>query len=117
MYKLKIKDVNRDFLTHGVKTDIFRNAASWLKKAYIKEYVNLFNYLSEQLNDTDLSVVESEYLYNIIIDKIDDNRHNLDLSESDIDLINQIMFNYVTAVYDSDIQWHYDRDHVTIDIH
>ena len=117
MYKLKRKDINRDFLTNGAETDIFRSAASWLKKAYIKEYVNLFNYLSEQLNDTELSVLESEYLYNITIDKIDENRNNLDLSESDLKLIVNILVNYMPLNYDFTIDWHCDIDQVVIDFH
>ena len=117
MYKLKRKDVNRDFLTNGAETDIFRSAASWLKKAYIKEYVNLFNYLSEQLNDTDLSVLDSEYLYNITIDKVDNNRHNLYLSESDLKLIVSILVNYMPVNYDFQIDWHCDIDQVVIDFH
>ena len=118
MYKLKRKDVNRDFLTNGAETDIFRSAASWLKKAYIKEYVNLFNYLSEQLNDTDLSVLDSEYLYNITIDKIDnDTRHNLDLSESDVSVVNNILFEYAPVNYDFQIDWHCGIDQVVIDFH
>ena len=121
MHILSLKDVNREHLTHGKHESHINGCANWFKKTYIKEYVNLFNYLSSKLENTGLTVLDSEYLFNITVDKINDNGNELHISDREVDYINQCLIDYVSLDFNWSIEsyespvTHY-ANHIVIEI-
>ena len=111
LFLLNRKQLNYEFLTIGHYSDcqVFKYTNNKIKVEYIKEYVNLHNYLVKKLSkyNTNLGVVNSEYLYNLRIDKMNDKLENQDLTDSDVSFIYDTLSDYVSLT-GFDVEWHHN---------